>query len=70
MRKNGDEDIGIPVIPISAGSLIHTSERPFCYNDTCGCHEDLELIAEITAAVNQGLLTPEEATLVVRGKTI
>jgi len=70
MRSNGEEDISIPVIPVSEGSLIHTPGNPFCYDETCGCHEDPELIAEVTDAVNQGLLTPDEATHFVAGKTI
>ena len=70
MQSNDEKDTLLPVIPVSGGSLIHTPGNPFCYNDTCGCHEDPELIAEVTAAVNQGLLTPDEATLVVGGKTV
>lgn len=70
MRSNSDEDSHIPVIPVSDGSLIHTPSNPFCYNDSCGCHEDPELIAEVADAVNQGLLTPDEAKLTITGKTV
>ncbi len=70
MQSNEEKDTLIPVIPVSGGSLIHTPGNPFCYNETCGCHEDPELIAEVAGAVSQGLLTPEEATRLVAGKTI
>ncbi len=70
MRSNGDEGSHIPVIPVSEGSLIHTSNNPFCYSDSCSCHEDPELIAEVADAVNQGLLTPDEAKLTITGKTV
>src|SRR6266568_6247463 len=56
MRNNDAEGSHIPVIPVSEGSLIHTPGNPFCYDETCGCHEDPELIAEVTDAVDQGLL--------------
>jgi len=70
MQSNDEKDTSIPVIPVSGGSLIHTPGNSFCYNETCGCHEDPELIAEVAGAVSQGLLTHEEATCLVAGKTI
>jgi hypothetical protein len=43
--------------------IIQTQQNPFCSIDpSCPCHDDPELIAEITQKVEQGLLTPEEAT--------
>jgi hypothetical protein len=51
--------------------IIHTDDHPFCGTDpTCGCHEDSALIAEVNEAVEQGLITPEEATLIIQGKTL
>jgi hypothetical protein len=51
--------------------IIHTDDHPFCSIDpTCPCHEDQELISEVAAAVEQGLLTPEEATQLIAGKTL
>ncbi len=70
MHNNDAEGSHIPTVPVSEGSLIHTSSNPFCYNDSCGCHEDSELIAEVTDAVNQGLLTAEEASFTVAGKMV
>lgn len=70
MHSNGDEGASIPAIPVNEGSLIHTPGNPFCYDETCGCHEAPELIAEVADAINQGLLTPDEATRLIAGKTI
>lgn len=70
MRSNDGEGTPIPAIPVSEGSLIHAPGNPFCYDETCGCHEDPELLATVADAINQGLLTPDEATRLVAGKTI
>lgn len=50
--------------------VLHTGPFPFCYDPTCLCHEDETLIAQVADAVNEGLLTSEEASNVVAGKTI
>jgi len=70
MQSNDEKDTSLPVIPVREESLIHTPGHPFCYDETCGCHEDPELIAEVADAVSQGLLTPGEATCLVAGKTV
>ena len=58
-------------IVIMEDDLIHTTDHPFCSTDpTCPCHEDPDLLAEVAEAVQQGLLTPQEATLFVAGKTV
>ena len=56
------------VVPVDV--IVHTDERPFCLDDTCPCHKDPVLIAAVADAVEQGLLTEYEATLVVAGKTL
>lgn len=59
----------IPVIPVD--SKDHTDKHPFCLtNPDCPCHEDLDNIAPIAQAVNDGLLTPNEATNYVMGRTL
>ena len=70
MRSEDDERRCIPMILVSEGSLIYTSSNPFCYSDSCGCHEDPELIAEVAHAVDKGLLTTDEAKLTIAGKTV
>ncbi len=58
----------IPVIPTDYRE--HTAEHPFCWNPTCPCHEDSEEINAIYQAVQDGLMTPEEATDFVLGKLL
>jgi hypothetical protein len=58
----------IPVVPVD--HIEHTEESPFCYDATCDCHEDDEAIAAIYQAVQDGLLSPEEATDFVLGRLL
>jgi hypothetical protein len=58
------------VIPLEDDPL-HTGEHPFCFADpACPCHEDQEAIATVNQAVQDGLMTPEEATDFVLGKLL
>ncbi len=60
-----------PLTVLMEDSIFHTDDHPFCSIDpTCGCHEDPALISEVHEAVKQGLITPEEATLIIQGKTL
>jgi hypothetical protein len=66
MQKQGQ-----PIAISVEDDLLHTQESPFCSIDPiCGCHEDPELLAAVSDAVNDGLLTPYEASLVIAGKTL
>ena len=58
------------LIVLMEDPLIHTDAHPFCSDPACPCHEDQELVAEVALAVEQGLLTPAEATHLVHGKTL
>ena len=58
----------IPVIPVDY--IEHTDEKPFCWNGSCPCHEDEEAFAAVNDAVQDGLMTPEEATDFVTGRGI
>jgi len=50
--------------------VLHTPENPFCYSPTCECHEDELLIFQVSLLVQDGLMTPTEATAFVEGKGI
>jgi hypothetical protein len=58
----------IPVIPVD--ELEHTSTQPFCWDETCPCHEDQDSIQTVAQQVQDGLFTPKEATDFVRGRGI
>ncbi len=49
---------------------LHTDEYPFCPNDRCPCREDQEAISTLNAFVLDGLITPDEATAFMQGRTI
>lgn len=51
---------------------IHCPPYYFCATDdpTCPCHEDPDLIAHVAAEVEQGILTPSEASRIVQGRQI
>ena len=57
------------VVLVDEHELLHTDERPFCWNSTCECHEDQEAIATVQQYISDGLMTPCEATLLVSGRT-
>ena len=57
------------VIP-TEDELEHTSLYPFCWDATCDCHEDDEAITAIYKAVQDGLITPDEATDFVLGRLL
>lgn len=58
----------IPIIPVDYKE--HTEAKPFCWNSGCSCHEDQDAIAQVNKYIQNGLLTPGEATDFVNGKTI
>ncbi len=48
----------------------HTPEMPFCFADpSCPCHESQEAISRVAEWVNEGLMTPDEATNFIAGRT-
>ncbi len=57
------------VVPVD-GELEHTDDSPFCYDPACDCHEDEVAIAAVYQAVQDGLMTPDEATDFVLGKLL
>jgi len=65
----GYADNFIPVIPLE-DDVLHTQGHPFCPDETCFCHEDQELVNSIHVAVHEGLLTTDEATAFIQGRTV
>ena len=62
---------GEPLVLVIQSTMEHTDEHPFCLVDlTCPCHEDLDLIAPLAHAAQDGLMTPDEATEYVMGRTL
>lgn len=66
----------VPFVPVNFAYVIpldeieHSPLQPFCYDPTCPCHEDDEAIAAAYQAVQDGLITPEEATDFVLGRLL
>ena len=58
------------VIPV-LDPIEHTEVSPFCYGDPeCPCRQDTDNINALTELVMLGLLTNDEAKLIMRGATI
>ncbi len=58
-----------PVV-IMEDPIVHTDDHPFCPDWSCTCHEeDQEAIARVAQWVEDGLLTPDEATQYILGRT-
>lgn len=55
---------------IDVDHLLHTPEKAFCYDKKCDCHEDDVLIFQVSLFIQDGLMTPQEATEFVKGKGI
>lgn len=69
LRKSQDEpSVLYPVI--LEDEPIHRPPYYFCTTDdsTCPCREDSDLIAHVASEVEQGLLSPSEATRIVQGR--
>ena len=57
-------------VDLNPDDELHTPEKPFCWDETCPCHEDDVLIFQVSLYVQDGLMTPDEATDFVKGKGI
>src|SRR5690349_7441988 len=65
MSMYDPEDCFLPVIPVD--HAVHTPENPFCDDLTCPCHEDEEAIEMVNEAYQEGLITAQDATDIVKG---
>ena len=59
-----------PIMIPMEDPIIHTDDHPFCRDPPCPCAEDPELLAELAHQIEEGLLTPAEATNIVKGKML
>ncbi len=66
MQGQSQDPITIPM----EDDLAHTATDPFCSDPTCPDKKDPELLAEVTRQVEDGLLTPDEATRTVLGRQL
>jgi hypothetical protein len=57
-----------PEMPEQAA--IHTPEHPFCWDMTCYCHSNQEAIQQTAQDVRDGLLSPDDADRIYRGKVV
>jgi hypothetical protein len=55
--------------PARIDTTVHTPDKPFCYDSTCICHSDQKAIQRVQQWVEQGLMTPDEATNYISGRT-
>ena len=62
-------DTLIPVILVE-DEILHTLDKPFCWDSVCGCHLDETLLRQVQQIVLDGLMTPHEAMLFIAGKTV
>jgi hypothetical protein len=61
-----DRPIPIPM----EDDLVHTDHDPFCIDPTCPSHEESDTLDAVTGMVEDGLLTPDEATRFVQGRQL
>jgi hypothetical protein len=66
MKHYGDNFV--PVVPTT--QLLHTEEHPLCGDPTCPCSEDTDALTELDQAIRDGLITPDDATRILQGKTV
>jgi len=67
--EDEDEYTVIPVIPME-DPLVHTAAHPFCTDPKCPYHEEQAFILPVYDQYQEGLLTEQEATNIVNGKTV
>jgi hypothetical protein len=62
-----DRPIPIPM----EDDLVHTDHDPFCSDPACPCHEEsADALDAVAQQVEDGLLTPDEATRFVQGRQV
>lgn len=65
------ESAQAPLVVLMQDEPVHTDDKPFCSDMTCGCHRDRALIREhLMEPERAGLLTWFEARALWRGVTL
>lgn len=60
----------IPPSTRTIGPTIHTAEHPFCFDPVCSCHEQRQAINLVNSWIEQGLMTEDEASSFIAGRTL
>lgn len=55
---------------ILVDEIEHTPDKPFCWDQACPDKEDQEEIAKVFQWVQDGLMTPNEATDFINGRMV
>ena len=58
------------VLVVPEEHLLHTADNPFCWDETCPCHDDSDAIASIANAINDGIITTDDAQRIIKGQTV
>jgi len=66
MQHFGDNFI--PVVPTTPS--LHTEAHPFCGDPACPCSEDKDALTKLNLALRDGLITVDDATRIIQGKTL
>ncbi len=66
MRHYGDNFI----VVVPNNQPIHTADSPFCWDETCPCHDDSDAIASINDAITEGIITSDDAIRIIKGQTV
>jgi hypothetical protein len=60
----------IPIPLEDEHDLVHTDDSPFCLDPSCPDKEDKDAIDAVAQIVENGLMTPAEATRFVQGRQL
>jgi len=56
-------------IPVE-DNLLHTDHDPFCCDPISPCHKNSQAIEKVSDMVENGIMTPAEATRFVQGRQL
>jgi hypothetical protein len=56
--------------PARTDPTVHTPNHPFCYDPLCACHANQKAIERVQQWVQEGLMTQDEATAYIAGRTL